>query len=77
MEKVFETVFEDSGKERCLLFLLLLLSKMDPDLLKQTNFTNHERNMFKKASEKLQKQSIVKEFFAVQLLESYFLFIKN
>ena len=44
MEKFFATMFEDIGQERSVIFLLWL---MDPDILKQSGFTDHERILTK------------------------------
>ena len=38
-------MFEDVRHERS---LIILLSLTDPDILKQTKFTNYERNIIKK-----------------------------
>ena len=45
MEKYFATFFEDVKLERS---LILLLSLKDPDVLKQSKFTDHETNITKR-----------------------------
>ena len=50
--------------------LILLLSLTDPDILKQSKFTDDERNLLKNlALENLHHQKCLKEYFALQLLE--------
>ena len=67
MQSFFATMFEDVRVER---WLYLLLSVTDPDLLKQSKFTDHEMNIIKNlASEILYRQIVTKEYFAVHLLE--------
>ena len=67
MEEYFTTIFEDVRHERS---LTLLLSLTDPDILKQSKFTDDEINIIKKlALEKLYRQRILKEYHAVSLLE--------
>ena len=67
MEEYFTTVFEDVRHERS---LILLLSLTDPDILKQSKFTDDEINIIKSlALEKLHRQRILKEYRAVSLLE--------
>ena len=70
MEASFSTMFEDVRHERSLILLLLLT---DPDVLKESNFTDDEIEIIKNlALEKLQKQSILKEHVARDLLEKRF-----
>ena len=70
MEQYFKTVFEDVGHERS---LILLSSLTDPDILKQSNFTDDEINFIKNlALEKLHRQRILKEHIAMDLLENQF-----
>ena len=58
MEEYFTTIFEDVRHERS---LILLLSITDPDILKQSKFTDDERNIIKNlALEKLYRQRILK-----------------
>ena len=67
-------MFEDVKHER---FLILLLSPTDPDILKQSKISDHEKNIIKNlALEKLHRQKRLKENFALQLLEYYFLLNK-
>ena len=70
MEAYFNTIFEDIRYERC---LVLLLSLVEPDILKQSKFTDHEIDIIKKiALEKLHRQRNLKEIFALDLLEKQF-----
>ena len=70
MEAYFATMFEDDRHERS---LLLLLSLTDPDVLKQSKFTDDEINIIKNlALEKLHRQRILKEHIAMDLLEKRF-----
>ena len=67
MESYFSNLFEDVRHERS---LLLLLSLIDPDILKQSKFTDDEINTIKNlALEKIHRQRILKEDHAVSLLE--------
>ena len=67
MEGYFTTIFEDVRHERS---LILLLSLTDPDILKQSKFSDDEINIIKNlALEKLHRQRILKEFHAISLLE--------
>ena len=67
MEAYFNTIFEDIRHERS---LILLLSLVEPDILKQSKFTDHEVEIIKNiALEKLHRQRILKEVFAMDLLE--------
>ena len=67
MESYFAMMFEDIRHERS---LILLLSLTDPDILKQSKFTDDEINIIKNlALEKLHRQRILKEYHAVSLLE--------
>ena len=70
MEAYFATMFEDVRHERC---LLLILSLVEPDKLKQSKFTDDEINIIKNlALEKLHRQRILKEHFAMDLIEKQF-----
>ena len=70
MEEYFTTIFEDVRHERR---LILLLSLTDPDILKQSKFTDDEINIIKSlALEKLHRQRILKEHIAMDLLEKQF-----
>ena len=72
MEPYFTTMFGDVGHDGS-----LILSITDPDILKQSKFINHMKNLFGKlALEKLQRQRMVTEYTALQILEYYFLFNK-
>ena len=68
MEAYFTIIFEDVRHE---LSLNLLLSLVEPDILKQSKFTDHETNIIKNlALEKLQRQRVLKEELAIALFES-------
>ena len=70
MEAYFNTIFEDIRHERS---LILLLSLTDPDILKQSNFTDVEINIIKNlALKKLHRQRILKGHIAMDLLEKQF-----
>ena len=63
METYFYTIFEDIRYERS---LILLLSLVEPSILKQSKFTDHEIEIIKNlALEKLHRQRILKEYHAV------------
>ena len=67
MENYFANLFENIYYERS---LILLLSLTDPDILKQSKFTDDEIEIIKNlALEKLYRQRILKEYHAVSLLE--------
>ena len=70
MEQYFINLFEDIRYERS---LILLLSLVEPDILKQSKFTDHEINIIKDiALEKIHRQRILKEIKAMDLLEKHF-----
>ena len=70
MEQYFKTIFEDVRHERS---LILLLSLVEPDILKQSKFTDHEIDMIKDlALQKLHRQRNLKEIIALDLLEKQF-----
>ena len=70
MKVYFDSIFEDVGHERS---LILLLSLVEPDILRQSIFLDHEIEVNKKiAHEKLHRQRNLKEFFALELLEKQF-----
>ena len=70
MESYFSNLFEDVRYERG---LVLLLSLVEPDILKQSKFTDHEVNIIKDiALEKIHRQRILKEIKAMDLLEKHF-----
>ena len=67
MEQYFATVFEDVRHERS---LILLLGLVEPSILKQSKFTDHEIEIIKQlALEKVHRQRILKEYHAMSLLE--------
>ena len=67
MEVYFNSIFEDIRHERG---LILLLSLIEPDILKQSKFTDHEIEIIKNiALEKLHRQRILKEYQAMSILE--------
>ena len=67
MEAYFNTIFEDIRHERS---LILLLSLTEPDILKQSKFTDNEIEIIRNiALEKLYRQRILKEVAAMDLLE--------
>ena len=67
MEAYFNTIFEDVRHERS---LILLLSLVDPDILRQNKFTDHEIDIIKNiALGKLHRQRNLKEYVAMDLLE--------
>ena len=67
MEQYFNTIFEDIRYERS---LILLLSLVEPDILKQSKFNDHEIAIIKNiALEKLHRQRNLKEIVALDLLE--------
>ena len=60
-------MFEGVRHERS---LLLLLSLTEPDLLKQSKFRDNGVNVMKNyALERLHRQRVLKESFALQMLE--------
>ena len=67
MEAYFNTVFEDITHERS---LILLLSLVEHSILKQSKFTDHEREIIKNiALQKLHRLRNLKEIVALDLLE--------
>ena len=78
MEAYFAVMFEEVRHERSSIFLLSL---RDPDVLRQSKFTDQKISIIKDlALEKLPRQRILKKQVAIALLESqleqYFLFNK-
>ena len=73
---LFLTRFEDKRHERS---FLLLLSLVEPKLIKQSKFTDQEKNsMINLALEKLYRQRILKESVVVSLREqNSFFYIIN
>ena len=67
MESYFATIFEEVRQERS---LILLLSKVEPDILRQNKFLDHEIEIIKHiALEKLHRQRNLKEIIALDLLK--------
>ena len=67
MEAYFASIFEDVRHERS---LIILLSLTDPDILRQSKFTDDEIDIIKNiALEKLHRQRILKEVAAMDLIE--------
>ena len=67
MEAYFNTIFEDIRHERS---LILLLSLVEPSILSQSKFTNHEIEIIKNiALQKIHRQKNLKEIAALDLLE--------
>ena len=65
METYFNTIFEDVRHERS---LILLLSLVEPSILKQIKFTDHEIEIIKNlALEKSHRQRVLKEHIAMDL----------
>ena len=70
MESYFSTLFENVRHERS---LKLLLSLVEPNILKQSKITDHEIEISKNlALEKLYRQRFLKEHIALDLLEKQF-----
>ena len=70
MEAYFATIFEDVRDERS---LILFLSLVEPDILKQARFKIDEVEIIKNlALEKLHKQRILNEKIVLDLLEKQF-----
>ena len=70
MEQNFNTIFEDVRHERS---LILLLSLVEPSILKQSKFTDHEIEIIKNiAVEKIFRQKNLEEIVALDLLEKQF-----
>ena len=70
MESYFSNLFEDIRYERS---LILILSLVEPDILKQSNFTNDEIEIIKNiALDKIHRQRNLKEIKAMDLSEKHF-----
>ena len=70
MEQNFDSIFEDVRHERS---LKLLLSIVEPDILKQSKFTDGELNILKNISlEELPRQRNLKGIIALEILEKQF-----
>ena len=68
MEDYFDSIFEDVRHERS---LILLLSIVEPDILRQSKFLDHEiENIKNIALEKLHRQRNLKEIIALDLLDT-------
>ena len=66
MEDYFNTIFEDIRYERS---LILLLSLIEPDILKQSRFNDNEIEIIKNiAFQKIHRQKNLKEIVALDLL---------
>ena len=67
MEAYFNIIFEDIRHERS---PILILSLIQPDILKQSKLLDHEIEIIKNTTlEKLHRQRILKEVVAMDLLE--------
>ena len=72
MENYFIKLFYNIHYERS---LILLLSLTESDMLRQSKFTDDEIEIIKNiALEKLFRQSMLKEYYALQLLDKKFFF---
>ena len=70
MEQYFDNIFEDVRLERS---LILILSIVEPDILRQSKFLDQEIEIIKNiALEKLHRQRNPKESIALELLEKQF-----
>ena len=70
MEAYFDSIFEDVRHERS---LIILLSIVEPDILRRSKFLDHEIEIIKNiALEKLHRQRNLKEIIALELLEKQF-----
>ena len=70
MEQYFDSIFEDVRHERP---LILLLSIVEPDILRPSEFLHHEIEIIKNtAPEKLHRQRNLKEIIALEILEKQF-----
>ena len=68
----FATAFEGVRLERSLILVLTLTYR---DILKESEFTDHETNKMKNlALEKLHEQRMFKVYTALQFLETYFFY---
>ena len=68
MEKYFSTLFEDVRYERR---VILVLSLTDEGILNQNGFTEDEIKIINNiALQKVHKQRIIKEYKAIEILES-------
>ena len=75
MVSYFINLFEDIRYERS---LMLLLSLVETDILKQSKFTDDEINIIKNiALDKIHRQKILKEIKAMDLLEKQMMILYN
>ena len=66
MDKYFAALFDDIRHERS---SILIISLIDSDILKQSDFTDEEIEIIKNlALEKLHRQKILKQYHALSLL---------
>ena len=66
MEAYFNSIFEDVRHERSLIFLLSLV---EPNILKESKFTDHEIEIIKNlALEKLHRQRILEETYCFRFV---------
>ena len=67
MDAYFDSIFEDVRHERS---LILLLAIVEPDLLRQSKFLDHDIEIIKDIGlENLNRQRTRKEIIALELLE--------
>ena len=70
MEAYFNTIFEDIRYERC---PILLLSLVEPNILHQSKFTNHEIEIIKNlALEKIHRQKNFKRNSCFRIIRKTF-----
>ena len=70
MQQYFDNIFEDVRHERS---LILILSIVEPDILKQSKFLDHEIEIIKNiALEKVHRQRNLKKIAALEFLEKQF-----
>ena len=70
MEQYFSNLFEDKRYERS---IIIILSLMEPETLKQSELTDVEINILKDlALDKIHRQRILKEIVAMDLLDKQF-----
>ena len=70
MAAYFDNISEDFFHERS---LILLLSIVEPDMLRQSKFLDHEIEIIKNiVPEKLHRQRNLKEIIALEFLEKQF-----
>ena len=70
MDNYFSNLFQIIYYER---LIKLVLSLTDPDILRESKFTNHEIDIMKNlAPEKVRRQRTLKEYIALDQLEKQF-----